>query len=140
MSPQRTAELDMWQRVSHAPDPLVGARALDDSIDTAGTAEVITVELSEAQTRALLTTVPALFHGGVNDVLLSALALALVRWRAARGVSQDSALIRLEGHGREEAIVPGADLSTTVGWFTSMYPVLLCSSCGWTRVAADRAA
>ncbi|MGA4837707.1 amino acid adenylation domain-containing protein [Streptomyces sp. G45] len=31
----------------------------------------------------------------------------------------------LEGHGRAEAAIPGADLSRTVGWFTSLYPVRL---------------
>ena len=81
--------------------------------------------MSEADTRALLTEVPASFHGGVDDVLLAGLAIALVRWRSERGVAEASALIRLEGHGREEELVPGADLSRTVGWFTSIYPVLL---------------
>ncbi|MET9969164.1 amino acid adenylation domain-containing protein, partial [Streptomyces sp. NPDC006356] len=60
-----------------------------------------------------------------NDGLLAALALALAKWRSGRGVSESSALIRLEGHGREEEVVPGADLSRTVGWFTSMFPVRL---------------
>ena len=68
---------------------------------------------------------PAAFHGGIDDVLLTALAIAVVRWRARRGVDESSALIRLEGHGREEELVPGADLSRTVGWFTSIYPVHL---------------
>ncbi|MCK0093932.1 condensation domain-containing protein, partial [Rhodococcus sp. F64268] len=39
------------------------------------------------------------------------------------GVESSSALVKFEGHGREEAVVPGADLSRTVGWFTSAYPV-----------------
>ena len=34
-------------------------------------------------------------------------------------------LVALEGHGREEDVVPGADLSRTVGWFTSIFPVRL---------------
>ncbi|MGV9856729.1 amino acid adenylation domain-containing protein, partial [Streptomyces sp. NPDC003442] len=46
-------------------------------------------------------------------------------WRRDRGVDEPSALIRLEGHGREESVVPGADLSRTVGWFTSVFPVRL---------------
>ena len=33
--------------------------------------------------------------------------------------------IDLEGHGREEELVGGVDLSRTVGWFTSVYPVVL---------------
>ncbi|MEU3176287.1 amino acid adenylation domain-containing protein, partial [Streptomyces sp. NPDC007000] len=52
----------------------------------------------------------------------AALALALARRRQTRG-GGSAALVRLEGHGREEHLVPGADLSGTVGWFTAMYPV-----------------
>ncbi|HEY0806247.1 MAG TPA: condensation domain-containing protein, partial [Pseudonocardiaceae bacterium] len=57
--------------------------------------------------------------------MLAALALALARWHGSRGTDERSALLRLEGHGREDAVVPGADLSRTMGWFTSMYPVRL---------------
>ncbi len=65
-------------------------------------------------------------NGGVNDGLLAALALAVSRWRELRGGTTDrSVLINLEGHGREESTVPGADLARTVGWFTSLYPVRL---------------
>ncbi|MGW0811558.1 amino acid adenylation domain-containing protein, partial [Nonomuraea sp. NPDC002799] len=53
------------------------------------------------------------------------LAIAVARWRRRRGVTESSLLVRLEGHGREETIVPGADLSRTMGWFTSMFPVRL---------------
>nr|WP_208298494.1 non-ribosomal peptide synthetase [Streptomyces sp. BK208] len=56
----------------------------------------------------------------MNDGLLAALGLAVARWRGRERV-----LVRLEGHGREEVVVPGADLSRTVGWFTSMFPVRL---------------
>jgi len=61
----------------------------------------------------------------VNDGLLAALALALTKWRARRGTEFAEVLIKLEGHGREEDMVPGADLSRTVGWFTSAFPVRL---------------
>src|SRR5262249_47217189 len=59
------------------------------------------------------------------DVLLGALAVALVRWARQRTRGNDSAvLIDLEGHGREE-IFAGVDLTRTVGWFTSVHPVRL---------------
>src|SRR6202008_1931656 len=38
---------------------------------------------------------------------------------------RDGWLVALEGHGREEHLVAGAELSRTVGWFTSEYPVRL---------------
>jgi non-ribosomal peptide synthase protein (TIGR01720 family) len=75
--------------------------------------------LSEEETRALLQEVPAVYRTQINDVLLAALAEAFERWTGSR-----SLLIDLEGHGREE-VVPGIDLSRTVGWFTTRFPVLL---------------
>ncbi|MFE2448589.1 condensation domain-containing protein, partial [Streptomyces sp. NPDC059426] len=81
--------------------------------------------LPPERTEPLLTRVPAAFHGGVNDVLLTALGLAVADWRRRRGHAEATGvLVDLEGHGRED-IVEGADLSRTVGWFTSLYPVRL---------------
>lgn len=68
----------------------------------------------------LLSTVPGVYHAHVNDVLLAGLALALGRWRPGVRVVVD-----LEGHGRDETLLPGADLSRTVGCFTSVHPVPL---------------
>ncbi|NGO69420.1 non-ribosomal peptide synthetase [Streptomyces boncukensis] len=124
-SPGRVAELDLWRSVVDGPDPLLGARRVDPDVDVRATVRETRVELPADVTEAVLTELPAAFHGEVNDGLLAALALALTRWRQARGVREPSALIRLEGHGREEAAAPGADLSRTVGWFTSVYPVRL---------------
>jgi amino acid adenylation domain-containing protein/non-ribosomal peptide synthase protein (TIGR01720 family) len=75
--------------------------------------------LTVKDTEALLRSAPALYRTRINDVLLSALAWALSRWTGQRTVSID-----LEGHGREE-ILDGVDLSRTVGWFTTMFPVTL---------------
>ncbi|WP_156371072.1 non-ribosomal peptide synthase/polyketide synthase, partial [Nocardia arizonensis] len=121
----RVAELDYWRGVAGSPDPLLTARPMDPLVDTSGVIDKLQVEVSAEVTKALLTTVPALFHGGVNDGLLTALALATAKWRARRTTARpdDALLIRLEGHGREEEIVPGADLSRTVGWFTAIFPV-----------------
>src|SRR6185369_4222495 len=71
------------------------------------------------ETRALLKEVPGVYHTQINDVLLAALAEGLAEW-----TGNTSWLVELEGHGREE-IIDGLDLSRTVGWFTSVYPVLL---------------
>ena len=119
---ERTVELPFWQEVSATPDPLLGARALDPAVDTNATVERVSVRVPADITEAVLTAIPALYRGGANDGLLSALALAIAHWRDDRA---SAALIRLEGHGREEQVVPGADLSRTVGWFTTAYPVRL---------------
>ncbi|VEG55906.1 peptide synthetase [Mycolicibacterium aurum] len=118
-------EADYWNDVLATPDPDLGPRPLDAEVDIARTVRSHRLSLPAHISAALLSHVPAAFHGGVNDVLLTALGLALAKWRADRGRSQSSALlVNLEGHGREAELVPGhLDLSRTVGWFTSIYPV-----------------
>ncbi|MFI7359270.1 amino acid adenylation domain-containing protein [Streptomyces avidinii] len=123
--PERVAELDLWRSVLEGPDPLLGTRRLDPAVDVRSTVRVTHVQLPVAVTEAVLTDLPAAFHGGVNDGLLAALALALAQWRRTRSVDGASALIRLEGHGREEAAAPGASLARTLGWFTTAFPVRL---------------
>ncbi|MGB8946795.1 MAG: condensation domain-containing protein, partial [Streptomyces sp.] len=67
---------------------------------------------------------PALFHCGVHEVLLATLAGAVTHWRGEGGpVRPDPVLLDIEGHGREP--VEGAELSRTVGWFTSTHPLRL---------------
>ncbi|MEW2310354.1 amino acid adenylation domain-containing protein [Streptomyces sp. NPDC006864] len=110
-----------------AADAPIGRRALT-AADTVARERTRTVLVGPATTAALLGKIPALFHAGVNDVLLTALALALARWRRDRGQEQTFAHIELEGHGREGRFVaPSAgfepELSRTVGWFTTLYPV-----------------
>ncbi|MFF4266233.1 amino acid adenylation domain-containing protein [Streptomyces virginiae] len=123
--PARLAELDLWTGRLAAPALPVTDRPLDPARDTSATARSLTLTLPAAATEPLLTTVPATFHAKVDDVLLTAFALAVADWRARRGLGDASAvLLDLEGHGREPGD-SGADLSRTVGWFTSLYPVRL---------------
>lgn len=125
-APARTdAELKHWTEVLDHPGHHLGTRPLDAATDVRATAGTIEVRVPTEVTDAVLTTVPARFHGGANDSLLAALALALARWRRRRGMARDAELISLEGHGREEGVLPGADLTETVGWFTSRFPVRL---------------
>ncbi|MEO5873925.1 MAG: amino acid adenylation domain-containing protein, partial [Streptosporangiaceae bacterium] len=112
----RTAELDLWTGILDGDVPRF--EPLDPARDTVATSRRITRELPGDLTSALLTTVPAAFHGRVNDVLLAALSLAFGR------TGPSEVLLNLEGHGRED-ILPGIDLSRTVGWFTSIHPVRL---------------
>ncbi|MET9608864.1 amino acid adenylation domain-containing protein [Streptomyces sp. NPDC006512] len=124
--PERVArELPVWQEVLRGDEPVLGARQVDPARDVASTVDTVRVTLPADVTHTLLTTVPAVFRGGPDDALLAALALALAGRRQARGESGTSTLVRREGHGRDEDLVPGADLSNTVGWFTSAHPVRL---------------
>jgi pristinamycin I synthase-2 len=85
----------------------------------------LTVTLNPETTASLLTTVPAAFRVGTQEALLTALVLAVGDWRRRTGrPGGRSLLVELEGHGRED-VLPGADLSRTVGWFTSSFPVHL---------------
>ncbi|MFI1913054.1 amino acid adenylation domain-containing protein [Nocardia sp. NPDC020380] len=121
-TPARRAELDYWRDIAATPDLPLGRRELDPHVDLAPTVRAVDIEISEEVTTALLTTLPALFDGTVEDALLASLALAIMRWRTHSG---DSVLLRMEGHGRQQEIIPGADLSRTLGWFTTVYPLRL---------------
>nr|WP_328799373.1 non-ribosomal peptide synthetase [Rhodococcus sp. T7] len=123
--PSTLAQFDYWRRVVDGPDPLLGDRALDPVRDRTSTTQELHVELPTEITGTLLARVPEAFGCSIGDSLLAGFAVALTEWRRARGVPAASAYVTLEGHGREESVVPGADLSRTVGWFTSVYPVRL---------------
>ncbi|KOG33449.1 non-ribosomal peptide synthetase [Streptomyces resistomycificus] len=115
----RTSELDVWQRMFQAPGPVPGARRPDPGRDVIGTMRHLTRTLPAPVTDTVLTTVPAAFHAGPEDVLLAGLALAFARWRG-----HPVLLLDIERHGREE-VSEGVDLSRTVGWFTSVVPARL---------------
>ncbi|MFE6775877.1 amino acid adenylation domain-containing protein [Streptomyces sp. NPDC057702] len=124
--PAVRAQEDLWRAREAGPALPLGRRPLDPATDTADTLAHAERRLPTALTRALLTEVPATVHGAVPEVLLSALTLAMARWRELRGERGEGwDVVAVEGHGREESAVPGAELSTTVGWFTSWYPVVL---------------
>ncbi|WP_285420565.1 non-ribosomal peptide synthetase [Pseudomonas sp. efr-133-TYG-5] len=91
-------------------------------------AQTLSVRLDAERTRQLLQQAPSAYRTQVNDLLLTALARVLCRWSG-----QPSALIQLEGHGRE-TLFDEIDLTRTVGWFTSAYPLRL------TPPASDEAA
>ncbi|HEV7648872.1 MAG TPA: amino acid adenylation domain-containing protein [Actinophytocola sp.] len=128
----RSGEIPFWRDQLAGPVRPLGTRRVT-AADTAATARARTVTLPPEVTAPLLTTVPAAFHGSVTDVLLTALALAVTRWRGG-----DEVLVELEGHGREEQLVPGADLSRTVGWFTTTYPVRLRPGAGGPAASVKR--
>jgi amino acid adenylation domain-containing protein/non-ribosomal peptide synthase protein (TIGR01720 family) len=98
-----------------------------DGPGTTATAREVTAALTAAETRALLHDVPAAYRTHINDVLLAALGRTLARWAGS-----DQVLIDCEGHGREQDQLPGTDLSRTIGWFTTIYPLALhLPPAGW---------
>ncbi|MFD9889365.1 amino acid adenylation domain-containing protein [Amycolatopsis sp. NPDC059027] len=114
----RRGELRHWRDAASASPGLM-SRALDPARDTVATARRSTTMATPEVTEALLTTLPSAYRAGVDEVLLAALVLAL----HSRGRStEDAVTVTMESHGRTQ-IAPGTDLSRTVGWFTSEYPV-----------------
>jgi non-ribosomal peptide synthase protein (TIGR01720 family) len=114
------SQLDYWldsMRFPIAPLPLDYAAVAQDN--NVASSRIVSVYLSVEQTRALLHDVPGAYNTQINDVLLTALVQTFTRW-----TSSYSLLIDLEGHGRED-LFEDVDLSRTVGWFTSIFPVLL---------------
>ncbi|MCP4286993.1 MAG: non-ribosomal peptide synthetase, partial [Gammaproteobacteria bacterium] len=114
------AELDHWltlttQSISPLPVDFAG----QDHRNTVASADLVMCSLSVAETRRLLQDVPPVYHTQINDFLLTALAQAFALW-----TGHPTLYLDLEGHGREE-LTETLDLSRTVGWFTSMFPVCL---------------
>ncbi|MCU5053216.1 non-ribosomal peptide synthetase [Bacillus cereus] len=79
----------------------------------------VTGTLGIEETQALFHEVLVTHKTRIDEVLLTALGQAIVDC-----TNQQTVSIHLEGHGREE-MIEGIDLSRTVGWFTSIYPVHL---------------
>ncbi|MFI9453762.1 non-ribosomal peptide synthase/polyketide synthase [Amycolatopsis sp. NPDC052450] len=112
----RQGELGRWKAVLGGGDPIPLDRPLDPARDVQGTVKKVSLTLPAERTAPLLS------RATINDVLLTGLALAVTRWRGDGG---HAVLVDVEGHGREEELARGADLSRTVGWFTSVVPVCL---------------
>ncbi|WP_314176406.1 non-ribosomal peptide synthetase [Streptomyces winkii] len=126
VDPGREAELAHWSRTFESGGPLLErVGAAKEGRDTVDQALTLSRTLPAGVTGALLGSVPARFRTGPEQVLLTGLALAAAAWTAGSGPESRGALaVSLEGHGREESVAE-VDLSRTVGWFTSLYPVLL---------------
>ncbi|MFM7367945.1 MAG: condensation domain-containing protein, partial [Sphaerospermopsis kisseleviana] len=123
---QAVKELDYWvnqSNIANKPLPIdyyfdsaQYKPAVAENNTLASTASV-SLALNEEQTRALLQDVPAAYNTQINDVLLTALVQSFAQW-----TGENSLLIDLEGHGRED-LFEDVDLSRTVGWFTTLFPV-----------------
>ncbi|MGQ0778255.1 MAG: amino acid adenylation domain-containing protein, partial [Pseudonocardiales bacterium] len=136
--PTRLSELEHWTETLSP-----GGELVPEAV-AAGTVSGVRhhdVQLSVSDTAPLLTSVPEAARADVTDVFVAALRVAVSRWHEHNGRDGSAdLLVDLERHGREE-IVPGVDLSRTVGWFTSIAPVRLPASpdvLGALRVTKER--
>ncbi|MGB3443714.1 MAG: amino acid adenylation domain-containing protein, partial [Actinophytocola sp.] len=106
----RAPERPLWTDVLRAGGPALAPRALDPAVDTVATQRTLIATLPAD----LLDRAAAAFHCGIDTVLLNLLARAVVGWRGAGPV-----LVDVERHGRDD------DVASTVGWFTTLFPVRL---------------
>ncbi|HKH46439.1 MAG TPA: amino acid adenylation domain-containing protein [Thermoanaerobaculia bacterium] len=111
-------ELDFWRETAQAPASRLPVD-FPSGGDLAGDEATVSFELSAEETADLLQTLPSVYHSRIDDALLSALGRALAGWTGSPRLRVD-----LEGHGREP-LFDDLDVSRTVGWFTSLYPVVL---------------
>ncbi|OLP65658.1 Surfactin synthase subunit 2 [Bacillus pumilus] len=123
---------DYWTEIERMPftslpvDHQVKERTVADT-------KAVQIQLTETETEHLLTDIHHPYTTEMNDILLCALGLAVFEWTGQQHVH-----VQLEGHGRED-ILSGLDVSRTVGWFTSMYPVVLEARHGHDIASAIKA-
>lgn len=116
-SPAVRQEAEYWQEVESRATtiPLDGG---DRSVNPSAAAQRLTSTIDEALSNAVLRDVPRVYGTQINDVLLTAVARAFGEWSG-----QPQLTINLEGHGREA--IGEVTVTRTVGWFTSLFPVVL---------------
>ncbi|HEY1966718.1 MAG TPA: condensation domain-containing protein, partial [Pseudonocardia sp.] len=128
-------QAQVWRQVAAAPAVL---SAVQPELDTYASAGQLSVSLECELTRMLMGEVPAAFHAGIQDILLIAFALAVGEFLGNGGAPIG---IDVEGHGRHEELAGDVDLSRTVGWFTTKYPVsLTVGGLSWAQVVAGETA
>lgn len=91
--------------------------------NTVASVQVVENSLSSDLTKTLLTKAPSCYRTEINELLLTALSLTLSEWNEHNNLNKN-VLLDLEGHGREH-IADSIDISRTVGWFTSIFPLIL---------------
>jgi amino acid adenylation domain-containing protein/non-ribosomal peptide synthase protein (TIGR01720 family) len=117
-SPALRHELPHWLAVSEGTiSPL--PRDFGAMPNRVESVRALPVALTAEETQALLHHVPKAYQTHIDEVLLTALLQAFSEW-----IGEPSLLVDLERHDRE-ALSDGADVSRTVGWFTSIFPVCL---------------
>nr|ACX33962.1 putative non-ribosomal peptide synthetase [uncultured bacterium RM35] len=112
------AELPFWEALDgQGVRPL--PRGCEPAEDREGDAQTVEVWLGGPETEALLGRVGEAYRTRADEVILAALAGALTEWAGG-----EAAYVAVEGHGREE-LFPDIEVARTVGWFTTIHPVVL---------------
>ncbi|MEU5976535.1 amino acid adenylation domain-containing protein [Streptomyces sp. NPDC047315] len=123
--PRRREELAWWRRTLAAEPTVFGAAEPRPERDTFADLDHLHTRVPAELTRAALGEAGQALQLRVDEVLLSALALATGEWRRRRRIPGHGVLVDVEAHGRDLTWDDAVDLSRTVGWFTRMHPVRL---------------
>ena len=110
--------IEYWQNICKIPEILLPVDYPQIN-NTVATTDIISITFTVEETQKLLQQVPTAYQTQINDVLLTALVQSFANWTGERRL-----LIDLEAHGRED-LFDEIDISRTVGWFTTMFPVWL---------------
>ncbi len=122
-------EASFWlnpEKASVKPLPVDFPMQKEENLEA--TAEVITHSFDEEETKNLLQVLPQKLKTRTDVLLLTALTETITDWSAGEALPVD-----LEGHGREE-IGTEVNPSRVMGWFTSIFPVLLKRRKGCDRL------
>ncbi|GAA3932937.1 amino acid adenylation domain-containing protein [Chitinophaga oryziterrae] len=116
------SEIPYWQSiidtdVLHLPKDIEAAKMVH-----AGKSNAANFTLDAAITETLLTGIHHVYNTDVKDVLLAALGLSI-----QETFGNSHVLLRQEGHGRED-LIRDVNIDRTIGWFTTLYPLLLDTS------------
>ncbi|WP_213471741.1 non-ribosomal peptide synthetase, partial [Paenibacillus dendritiformis] len=117
-SPEMAKERAYWQAVEQIAVPAL-PKDLEADVTTHQDSESLFVRLTPEETELLLKRVHRAYNTEMNDILVTALGIAVRKWTGHERVR-----INLEGHGRE-SIGTDIDITRTVGWFTTKFPVVL---------------
>ncbi|WP_430113425.1 amino acid adenylation domain-containing protein, partial [Paenibacillus sp. B1-35] len=117
-SPEMAKERAYWQAVEQIAVPAL-PKDLEADVTTQQDSESLFVRLTPEETELLLKRVHRAYNTEMNDILVTALGIAVRKWTGHERVR-----INLEGHGRE-SIGTDIDITRTVGWFTTKFPVVL---------------
>ncbi|KAE8559798.1 non-ribosomal peptide synthetase [Paenibacillus polymyxa] len=117
-SPEMAKERAYWQAVEQIAVPAL-PKDLEADVTTQQDSESLFVCLTPEETELLLKRVHRAYNTEMNDILVTALGIAIRKWTGHERVR-----INLEGHGRE-SIGTDIDITRTVGWFTTKFPVVL---------------
>ncbi|MCY8595206.1 non-ribosomal peptide synthetase, partial [Bacillus haynesii] len=110
-------EREYWQKALEADVPFIPAEKLER--DTFEHSTTLSIRIGPDVTANLLRNANKAYNTEINDILLTALIAAV------RDITGENKLkVMMEGHGRED-ILDGVDITRTIGWFTTVYPVFI---------------